>query len=48
MKFDKSGVDGLIESTAWKTYSRELKINAVEDFLQKEFLKNIISAVILF
>lgn len=36
MKFDKAGVDGLIESTAWKTYSRELKIYAVEDFLQKE------------
>jgi transposase len=36
MKFDKAGVDGLIESTAWKTYSRELKINAVEDFLQKD------------
>jgi transposase len=36
MKFDKAGVDGLIESTTWKTYSRELKINAVEDFLQKD------------
>lgn len=36
MKFDNAGVDGLIESTAWKTYSKELKINAVEDFLQKD------------
>ena len=36
MKFDTAGVDGLIESTAWKSYSKELKINAVEDFLQKD------------
>ena len=40
MKFDKAGVDGLIESTAWKTYSKELKINAVEDFLQKDLTVN--------
>jgi transposase len=40
MKFDKAGVDGLIESTAWKTYSKELKINAVEDFLQKDLTGN--------
>jgi transposase len=36
MKFDKAGVDGLIESTTWNTYSKELKINAVEDFLQED------------
>lgn len=40
MKFDKAGVDGLIESTGWKTYSKELKINAVEDFLQKDLTVN--------
>jgi len=40
MKFDKAGVDGLIESTAWKTYSKELKNNAVEDFLQKDLTVN--------
>jgi len=36
MKFDKAGVDGLIESTTWNTYSKELKNAAVEDFLQKD------------
>ena len=36
MKFDQAGVDGLIESTTWKNYSKELKMNAVEDFLQKD------------
>lgn len=40
LKFDKAGVDGLIESTGWKTYSKELKINAVEDFLQKDLTVN--------
>jgi transposase len=36
MKFDKAGVDGLIESTTWNTYSKELKNAAVKDFLQKD------------
>ncbi len=36
MIFDKAGVDGLIESTIWNTYSKELKNAAVEDFLQKD------------
>ena len=40
MKFDQAGVDGLIESTTWKTYSKELKVDAVEDFLQKDLTVN--------
>jgi transposase len=36
MKFDKAGVDGLIESTTWSAYSKELKDSAVKDFLQKD------------
>lgn len=36
MKFDQDGVDGLIESTTWKKYSKELKLYAVEDFLHKD------------
>lgn len=37
MKFNQDGVDGLIESTTWKKYSKELKIYAVEDLLSKDY-----------
>lgn len=40
MKFDQAGVDGLIESTTWNTYSKELKNAAVEDFLRKDLTVN--------
>lgn len=36
MQFDRAGVDGLVESTTWKNYSKELKVAAVEDFLRKD------------
>ena len=36
MKFDQAGVDGLTESNTWKSYSKELKMHAVEDYLQKK------------
>ena len=36
-KFDKYGVDGLKESTTWKTYSKEFKLSAVQDYLSGKY-----------
>ena len=35
MKYDSVGVEGLTESKTWKSYPKELKEAAVEDYLQK-------------
>lgn len=37
--YEKYGMDGLKESKTWKRYSKELKENAVKDFLSGEFSK---------
>jgi len=36
-KYDKYGVDGLKESSTWNKYSKELKLQAVKDYLSGEF-----------
>ena len=35
--YDKYGVDGLKESSTWNKYSKELKLQAVKDYLSGEF-----------
>lgn len=35
-KFERYGVEGLIESSNWKKYSRELKENAIQDYISGE------------
>ncbi|MFS1518426.1 IS3 family transposase [Bacillus sp. SCS-151] len=36
-RFEKSGIDGLIDSKTWKNYSKELKEAAVKDYLSGEY-----------
>jgi transposase len=36
-KYEKYGVEGLKESTTWKKYSKELKVNAVKDYLSGNY-----------
>lgn len=38
--FDKHGLEGLRESKTWKTYSKELKEQAIADYLSKEYSLN--------
>lgn len=35
-KFDRYGTEGLVESSTWKKYSRELKENAIQDYISGE------------
>ena len=37
MKYETSGRDGLHEATSWKFYSKELKLAAVEDYIQRNY-----------
>ena len=36
-KYEKYGVEGLKKSSAWKEYSKELKLTAVQDYLSGEY-----------
>jgi transposase len=36
-KFERYGVEGLKESSSWRKYSKELKIQAVKDYLSGDF-----------
>lgn len=36
-KYEKYGVEGLKEATTWKMYSKELKLEAVQDYLSGEY-----------
>jgi transposase len=36
-KYEKHGVEGLIVSSTWKKYSKELKLAAVQDYLSGEY-----------
>jgi len=35
-KFERYGIEGLVESNTWKKYSKELKENAIQDYLSGE------------
>ncbi|MFJ3388353.1 MULTISPECIES: helix-turn-helix domain-containing protein [unclassified Lysinibacillus] len=35
IKYEAHGVEGLTEATSWMRYSKELKLAAVEDYLQE-------------
>ena len=35
IKYEVHGVEGLIEATSWTKYSKELKLEAVEDYLKE-------------
>ncbi|TQR26822.1 transposase [Lysinibacillus sphaericus] len=37
MKYEASGRDGLHEATSCKFYSKELKLAAVEDYIQRNY-----------
>ncbi|SET76888.1 Helix-turn-helix domain-containing protein, partial [Natronincola peptidivorans] len=35
-KFDRYGTEGLVESSTWRNYSRQLKEDAIRDYLSGE------------
>src|SRR5690606_23259700 len=36
-RYEKYGIEGLKESTTWRRYSKELKLNSVKDYLSGEY-----------
>src|SRR5690606_7540047 len=36
-RYEKYGIEGLKESTTWRRYSKELKLNAVKDYLSGNY-----------